>query len=175
MMRTTLRAAHACAALAALVIGLPSIVIGCSAPDANATVSPAGPDRASFGPVAKILVRRCGSIDCHGSPYRNMRLYGYASSRLDPTSLPDSPPDTTAAEIDADYDAVVALEPELMRQVVADKGRDAERLTFVRKGRGQEAHKGGQRIVPGDPADRCILSWLGNAVDADACNAANAP
>lgn len=150
----------------------PLLFVACSAPDPGATVSPAGPDRASFGPVARVLVRRCGSLDCHGSRYRNLRLYGFGASRLEPTNLPDSPADTTVAEIDADYDAVVALEPELMRQVVANGGRDASRLTFVRKARGEEAHKGGPRILPGDLADVCVLSWLGGAVDADACASA---
>jgi hypothetical protein len=151
------------------VLLLMLLTSSCSAPDASATVSAGGPDRASFGPVARVLVKRCGSIDCHGSAYRNMRLYGFASRRLDPTDLPDSPADTTSAEIDADYDAIVALEPELTRQVAAEKGRDADRLTFVRKGRGEEHHKGGQRIVPGDRADVCVLSWLGGDVDTSAC------
>ncbi len=163
----------ACALAPALLVVASSLVTACSPPDPSATVSPAGPDRASFGPVARVLVRRCGSLDCHGSRYRNMRLYGYGSARLEPTSMPDSPPDTTPAEIEADYDAVVGLEPELMRQVVANEGRDASRLTFVRKGRGEEAHKGDQRIVPGEPADVCVLSWLAGAVDTDACAAAN--
>jgi hypothetical protein len=97
------------------------------------------------------------------------------SERLDPRSLPDSPSDVTQAEIDADYDAVVAVEPEVLRQVVAEKGARPERLTLVRKGRGAEEHKGGRRVVPGDPADRCVLSWLASAVDADACAAAAPP
>jgi hypothetical protein len=172
MMRRTLVASLARALAPALLVATASLVTACSSPDPSATVSPAGPDRASFGPVARVLVRRCGSLDCHGSRCRNMRLYGYGSARLDPTSLPDSPADTTPAEIDADYDAVVALEPELMRQVVANKGHNASRLTFVRKGRGEEAHKGNQRIVPGDPADVCLLSWLAGDVAADACAAA---
>lgn len=158
--------------IALAVVATSLLSIACSAPDSAATVSPAGPDRASFGPVARVLVRRCGSLDCHGSRYRNLRLFGFGAARLDPTSLPDSPADTTVAEIDADYDAVVALEPELMRQVVTTGGRDASRLTIVRKARGEEAHKGGRRIVPGDPADLCVLSWLGGGVDAEACAAA---
>lgn len=147
--------------------------VACSpAPDTGATVSPGGPDRTTFAPVARVLVQRCGSVDCHGSWYRNMRLFGYGSERLDPTNLPDSPPDITPAEVDADYDAVVGLEPTIMYRVVAEGGKDAGRLTFVRKGRGQEEHKGGQRIAPGDAADACVLSWLANAVDADACTSA---
>jgi hypothetical protein len=122
-----------------------------------------------------MLVNRCGSIDCHGSRYRNMRLYGYGSARLDPRNLPDSPLDITDPEIDADYDAVVAVEPEITRQVVADRGQRPERLTFVRKGRGEEEHEGGRRIVRGDAADTCLLSWLAGAVDGEACTTAITP
>jgi hypothetical protein len=104
-----------------------------------------------------------------------MRLYGFASARLDPNGLPDSPPETTQAEIDADYDAVVGVEPERLREIVASGGRGADRLTLVRKGRGAEDHKGGQRIALGDPADVCLLSWLANAVDASTCGNALTP
>jgi hypothetical protein len=122
-------------------------------------------------PVAQVLADRCGSLDCHGSKYRNMRLYGFGGGRLDAMHRPDAP-DTTQAEADRDYEAVVAVEPDLIRQVVAEAGRAPERLTFVRKGRGGEAHKGGQRLVPDDAADTCIQSWLKGAVDAKACRSA---
>ena len=73
------------------------------------------------------------------------------------------------AEVELDYEAVVALEPDVIRQVVAEGGIRPERLTFVRKARGAEAHVGGQRVLPGDPADACIRSWLGGAVDQEMC------
>lgn len=129
------------------------------------------PSGTTFRPVAEVLVDRCGSLDCHGSKYRNMHLFGYGSSRLDPAHQPDAPA-TTQDEVDRDFEAVVALEPELMRQVAIEGGRNPERLTFFRKARGAEAHKGGQRVVPGDAADVCIQSWLAGAVDADPCKAA---
>lgn len=147
-------------------------LVACSSPNPASTVSPGGPDRASFGPVARVLVKRCGSLDCHGSRYINMRLYGFASGRL--AELPDTPAETTQQEIDADYDAVVGLEPEVMRKVVAEQGQNPSRLTLVRKGRNEEHHKGGQRIVAGDNADRCLLSWLAGAVDQDACSGEDA-
>lgn len=153
-------------------LALSGAALACTSPDASSTVSHGAPDRATFTPVARVLVQRCGSIDCHGSYYRNMRLFGFGSQRLDPTSLPDSPPDITPAEVDADFDTVVGLEPSIMREVLASGGRNASRLTFIRKARGQEAHKGGQRIVPGDSADACVLSWLASEVDAESCNAA---
>lgn len=148
-----------------------SELVGCSSPDAAERVNPVagGPDRAQFAEVAPVLVNRCGSIDCHGSAYRNMRLYGYASARLDPAHTPDDPKTITQAEIDADYDAVVALEPTLMAEVVASGGANAADLTLVRKARGAENHKGGRRIDPGDDADVCLISWLGGNVDVAAC------
>ncbi|MDF2693448.1 MAG: hypothetical protein K0S65_1831 [Labilithrix sp.] len=147
-------------------------VAACQGPDSDARIDPAtAPAGPAFRPVAQVLVERCGTIDCHGSKYRNMRLFGFGSARLDPEHRPDAP-DTTQEEVDRDYDAVVALEPDLIRRVVAEGGRAPERLTFFRKGTGAEAHKGGQRIVPGDDADACLRSWLGGTVDEDRCQAA---
>lgn len=146
---------------------------GCSSPDASATVDPIGPDRAQFDLVAPVLVRRCGSIDCHGSTYRNMRIYGYGGLRLPaPGKLPTpmSPQSVTADEAQASYDSVVGLEPELMRAVVQSGGAGVERLTFIRKGRGNEDHKGDKRFTPA--ADLCVTSWLANHVDAAACRTA---
>jgi hypothetical protein len=132
----------------------------------DATVLPKGAD---FRPVALVFGDRCGSLDCHGSKYRNMHIVGFGGARLDPGATPDAP-DTTDAEVAYDYDAVVSVEPDITRAVAADHGADPERLTFYRKGRGDEAHKGGQRIFPGDAADKCILSWLAGAVDAKSCH-----
>lgn len=146
---------------------LGALVTACSTPDTDARVSPIGPDRASFGPVAQMLGRRCGSLDCHGETHRNLRLYGYGGLRLDPATLPEA--DITDAEIDADYDAVIALEPEKMADLVREKGNAPERLTLVRKARGAEDHKGGNPIIAGDDADKCLETWLASATDVAAC------
>jgi hypothetical protein len=156
------------------VLGLAAVVAGLAlaCDDSTARVDPAtavsGP---AFRPVAQVLLDRCGSLDCHGSKYRNMRLFGFGSARLNSEHRPDAP-DTTQEEADRVYDAVVALEPDILQTVVAEGGRAPERLTFVRKGRGAEAHKGGQKISVGDPADQCITSWLRGAVDETACKTA---
>ena len=134
----------------------------------NAETAPSGDQ---FRPVAQVLQDRCASLDCHGSKYRNMRLTGFGGARIDVNDRPDAP-ETTSAEVDQDYQAVVALEPDIMRQVIAEGGRDPERLTFFRKGQRKEAHKGGQRIIPGDQADVCVRSWLASNVDTAACKAA---
>lgn len=146
------------------------LIAGCSAPDTSARVDPVGPDRAQFKAVAPMLVRSCGSIDCHGSPYRNLRVFGYGGARLEPNARPDFPARVTDVESDATYDAVIGIEPELTREVVDARGAGADRLSLVRKARGTEEHKGGGRIVAGSDADRCLTTWLGSAVDVEACN-----
>ena len=154
-----------------LLVLLPFLLMAACGVDegrVNAATAVSGDE---FRPVAQVLLDRCGSLDCHGSKYRNMRLTGFGSARIDVDGRPDAP-ETTSAEVDQDYQAVVALEPDIMREVIADGGRDPERLTFFRKGQLKEAHKGGQRIVPGDQADICVRSWLSSNVDAAACKAA---
>ena len=156
----------------ALAVSVLATAAACSAPDASARVDPIGPDRASFAHVAPVLARRCGSIDCHGSAFRNMRVYGYGGQRLGAATSPDVPNSITPEEANATYDSVIGLEPELMREVVQGGGAGAEHLTFVRKGRGEEEHKGGRRITRGDDSDTCIQSWLSNNVKIEACNRA---
>jgi hypothetical protein len=154
-----------------LLLALVLPVIACANTDEGRVNAETAPSGDAFRPVAQVLVDRCGSLDCHGSKYRNMHLWGFGSSRIDASALPDSP-ETTSDEVDLDYQAVVSLEPDRFREVIADGGRNPERLTFFRKGQLMEAHKGGQRIVPGDPADVCVRSWLASSVDAAACKAA---
>lgn len=182
---STTFAAAALASLGLMLVG------ACSAPDARARVDAIGPDETQFASVLPPLVRRCGSLDCHGTPYRNMRLYGYGGQRLPgrafadggfadaaTTSVaPDGPVTPTDTEIAASWQSVVGLEPEIMHDVVKANGGGSDRLTFVRKGRGEEAHKGDQRYCRGDSMDLCIQSWLRGAVDGDACSRAgdNAP
>ena len=147
------------------------LVLAACVDDGGRTDAAVLPKCADFRPVALVFSDRCGSLDCHGSKYRNMHIVGFGGSRLDPGHRPDAP-DTTDAEVGYDYDAVVSVEPDITRAVAADRGQDPGRLTFYRKGRGDEAHKGGVRIFPGEQADKCILSWLAGRVDAGVCHAA---
>lgn len=142
---------------------------GCSSPDTSARVDPIGPDAAQFAYVAPVLSRRCGSIDCHGSIFRNMRVYGYGGLRLGAATSPDVLTTLTPEEVRATYESVIALEPEIMREVVKSGGGGMENLTFLRKGRGDEEHKGHRRVSQGESADTCITSWLAGAVDKEAC------
>lgn len=146
-----------------------ALATACSSPGTDPRAPATVPDRASFPPVADLLVHRCGTLDCHGTRYRNLRLYGYEGLRLAPGDKPSAKPNTTTAEYDEDFTSVIGLEPEVMSEVVASGGANPERLTLVRKARGAEDHKGGAQMKEGDDQDRCLTSWLAGHTDAAAC------
>jgi len=148
-----------------------AVVAACSTPSSNGRYVESVPDRATFPHVAQMLVHTCGSLDCHGTRYRNLRLYGDEGLRWSATDRPLTP-GTTNDEVEQDYDSVIGLEPELTSQVVQQRGASPERLTLVRKGRAQEAHKGGALIQIGDDRDVCLTSWLAGATDVAKCDAA---
>jgi hypothetical protein len=147
-----------------------SSLVACSMPATDARIHGKLPDRDSFDVVAQVLERHCGSLDCHGSSYRNLRLYGNDGLRLEATDRPLTPECTTPDEIEQDYDSLVGLEPEILTAVVTSKGARPERLTFIRKARGTEDHKGGTLMKTGDDIDSCLTSWLASQVDEDACS-----
>ena len=144
----------------------------CSTPSPDARVVEQTPDTASFPLVASMLIQACGTLDCHGTVARNLRLYGDTGLRYSPTDVPSTLIPTTDDEVTQDFTSVVGLEPEIMSAVVASGGADPERLTFVRKARGTESHKGGAVVVVGDARDVCMTTWLKGSADATACAAA---
>lgn len=149
---------------------LAATTLACVTPDASQTVDPIGPDPATFQPVSLALSRRCGTLDCHGSKYRNFRVFGFGGLRLLPNDQPNTPRTNTPEEARATFEALVSLEPELTRDVVRGKGVGLDRLTVVRKGRGEEDHDGGKLITRGDDADVCFVAWLrGEVPGAEAC------
>jgi hypothetical protein len=129
------------------------------------------PGRVGFDKVADALVGTCGTLDCHGHPARNMRLYGSHGMRLRPLDDPGGAP-TSAAERDADYWSVTGLEPEVIDSVVRARGDRPERLSLFRKGLGIEKHKGGTVALVGGALDRCLRSWLQGKTDEATCEAA---
>ena len=146
-----------------------ALASACSAPE-QGKVPMTLPDRASFAPVGDLLVMSCGTLDCHGKVERNFKLYGLDGLRLSANDLSGKAPPTTERELDADYGSLVALEPEVISAVVNENGERPERLTLVRKARNAEKHDGRQIFVPGGDEDRCLTSWLANAVDTKLCN-----
>ena len=165
------------ALVAAALVACGAGAFGCTGSPNDARIGIDAPDRASFDTVGIFLDHRCGSLDCHGNRQRNLQLWGGEGMRLDPKNVATGDAnDTTPAELDASYRSLVALEPALMSAVVQGHGEQPNLLTFVRKARGTESHKGGALITPGDDQDKCIASWLKSKVDTDACtNALKTP
>jgi hypothetical protein len=146
-------------------------IVACSKVDDSKQEAVVGPDRTQFIPVSTWIEHRCGSLDCHGSRYRNFRIWGTDGMRLAIGDVPGGAP-TTSDERESTYQSLVVLEPALMRDVLSDKGVRPERLTLVRKARGLEKHEGGTIMNEGDPRDRCVTTWLAGATDSVACSTA---
>jgi hypothetical protein len=140
--------------------------LGCARAESEVLLG--APSRDDFSAVSSVLERRCGGLDCHGAPARSLRVFGVYGLRLNGNDVPGGV-DTTAAEVDATYDSVVTIDPELLSRIVASSGEGAERWLVLSKGRQREAHEGGARLAPGTPADDCVLSWVSGKLDVDAC------
>jgi hypothetical protein len=111
--------------------------------------------------VSEVMERRCGTLDCHGNDFRPMRILGRDGLRHQAERKRTGEGVTTDAEKSSNYYAVCAIEPEKVSKVVSDPGGNAvNTLLLVRKGRGQEGHKGGKVFEPWDDADRCVVGWL---------------
>ena len=163
--------------LRVLSVFVATLVLGaCVTANSDSRVTETLPDRASFPVVSDVLDHRCGTLDCHGVTYRNLRIYGREGLRGASTDRPSSGPiPTTVAEYDLTFQSLVSLEPEIMTDVVHDGGAHPERLTFVRKARGSEDHKGLSIWTEGSPQDLCVTSWLAGKVDTATCVAALKP
>ena len=151
------------AAVAAFALGVAS----CSIANQRIGIE-APPFSTSFAPLGDFLVYRCGTIDCHGAPGRNFRVWGCDGMRLDAgQTVPCVPDDaggglTTIPEYEATYRSMVGLEPQVMSSVWSgcqgQQGPDGgaaypppgvchpELLTMIQKARGTEKHKGGQLV-----------------------------
>ena len=157
-----------------LVVG---IAVACSAPPSDARFVETVPDTTTFPAVAAMLIQSCGSLDCHATVGRNLRIYGDTGLRFSPTDVPSVLVPTTADEITQDYDAVIGLEPEIMSAVVASHAsqpRAAARSTGSRSA--SRATRGARSVNAGDARDVCITTWLEGSADATACkNALSLP
>jgi hypothetical protein len=189
-LRTFATIASLCGALCGATAGLS--VVACSGPPDGQkfllqNVPPFAGDAgtpARFRPVNEALEVHCGTLDCHGAPARNMRLYGISGVRLDPHAIPGGAPKpgqpgqppppcpdcrTSEKELLANYESLIAIQPEVLNTIVAQHGVRPERWLVITKGRGTEHHKGESRMSPGDDTDRCITSWLTGVLDEAAC------
>ena len=139
---------------------------GCSAEnDETALRTPSTKD---FAPVSAVFERRCGGLDCHGSPARNLRIYGFSGLRANGLDVTGGSP-TTEAEIAATFEALVSVDPESLSRVAAERGASPERWLVISKGRAREHHEGGARLTKGTPGDDCIVSWLAEKVAVETC------
>ncbi len=143
---------------------------GCDREEGNVLLL--APSRDDFSAVSSVLELRCGSLDCHGEPARNLRIFGSYGLRLDGRDVPGGA-DTSEREIDATYEAIVGIDPERLSRIAAEGGRNAEQWLVLSKGRAREAHLGGARLVAGAPADTCVVSWLAGRLDLEACASDN--
>jgi hypothetical protein len=165
-------------ALAGLLVAV-NAVSSCSSVPSDARIGIDAPSGAEpeFRPVGEYLNDRCGSLDCHGQTSRNLQIWGCNGMRIDPKMIPSCLPvpgggQTTVQELNATYRSLVGLEPTVMSEVYDNHGAHPELLTFVRKARGLEAHKGGTLITPGDDQDICITSWLAGNTNKMECGVA---
>jgi hypothetical protein len=134
--------------------------------DPAAVIEAQCPPSEDFAVVSGVLEKRCGTLDCHGSAGRPLRIYGNQGLRArdaemekDPGYYPGGSVQTTDLERSLNYRAVCALEPEIISEVVAGE-RDPGELTLVRKARLQEKHKGGRIFDEGTVGDQCMTGWL---------------
>lgn len=162
-------------ALAALSLG----ALGCITEiDSTATIRvtcpPAGDPEAEdpysdFRPVSTLLENRCGNLDCHGHVARPLKIYGTIGLRapLGDDEVVEDPDQyyaggqvpTTDKEIELNYRSVCGLEPEKLA-LVMNGDLEPDDLTFVRKAKLGEKHKGGAIWESGKPGDFCLSNWV---------------
>lgn len=126
-----------------------------------------------YAHVSEMLGVRCGSLDCHGDSARPLRIYSGRGMRLAATDVPGQS-STTEAEHVANLRSAFAIEPERTSEVVREGGSRPERLTLYRKALGLEHHKGNAPLARDGVQDRCLASWLEQAVDVERCEQASA-
>lgn len=183
--------------LVAKIIGVAALagIVGSAScvavPDENRfTAVVYAPDYAIYkANVDEYLSRRCGTLDCHGQEGRAYRIYGRTGLRLyiQDAGLISGEQATTDQERQANYAAIIGIEPEMMNRVMADNGNDPERLLFLRKPMRLERHKGGSviaggdQLAGGDKGYQCLTAWLRAPIggslsksELDACEAAAA-
>lgn len=156
-----------------------AVVAACDTPEKGilerSVSSRASPNSFRAAGVSTVFERRCGSLDCHGSSGRNLRIYSGRGLRLpNEGGLAVGVGETTEDELTANYQSILTLEPEETNRVL--EGGDPMKLLIVKKPLAIEKHEGGQMIRQGDDAERCITSWLKEdlltPVDRDACSRA---
>jgi len=129
------------------------------------------PDTDDFPKVSSVLERRCGTLDCHGTLARPLRIYGAGGLRLftidefNDASLAQENgtvsggSGTTSAEHEANRRSMCGIEPELTGEVIRGV-LPPEELMILRKPLLIERHKGGAVFQTGGPGAVCLSCWL---------------
>jgi len=147
-------------------------------------------DIETFPPVSNLLEKRCGTLDCHGSLARPLRLYGRDGLRLlSAEEIADSDlaqenntvsggKSTTDGEFTLNWRSLCGLEPEKMTAV--QRGDlPASELMVLRKPLGAEIdggerHKGGQLFNLGGEGYDCLENWIVEGEVTEDCTNATA-
>lgn len=143
------------------------VAAACGTPS-DPQVSLPVPPSSEFAAVSVVLEANCGSLDCHGSPARNFRVYGHYGLRLYSTDVVGGA-DTRDQEVQATYESIVTVDPETLGRVFESGGSGVDQWVGVSKARGRERHKGGTRLAAGSAGDRCLVSWASGTVDVSSC------
>jgi hypothetical protein len=143
------------------ITALAALAAGCET-EAQSSFEFTPPPYESFSVVAYALGAHCGSLDCHGDPLRNLRVYGIQGLRWSPSDVTGFG-GTTDAEVEATFQSIVALEPERLSRILESGGDGADEWIVIAKGRGRQRHAGGSQLVEGQPADACLLGWVSSA------------
>src|SRR5262249_12735478 len=127
------------------VLGVAGMIgVGCTV-DASKYEALACPpsDPSTFQIVSSVVERRCGTLDCHGSVERPLRIYGqYGLRRPEDPGSPNvvdyseyysgGKEPTTAAELADNAASICGVEPEKMAAVRSGEAT-VDTLTLVRK------------------------------------------
>jgi hypothetical protein len=152
--------AATCVAATSLIPALSSCA---SVPDDKRFTALANPNYPVFrDSVDPYIEKQCGTLDCHGQPGRGLRVYGFRGLRLysQEAGLIPGLQQTTAEEVNANYFALISVEPETFNRVMARNGEDPTQLLFLRKALNYERHKGGAVMSFGQDPYNCIVAWL---------------
>ncbi len=159
----TIRSAFVLSA-ACVAVAVATTLSCASAPDKGRVTEIITPDFDTYvASVDSYLTRRCGSLDCHGQPGRAYRIYsreGYRLYTILDGGLVSGQQPTQPDEQRANFQALVALEPEEMSRLMARQGENPNQLLFLRKPLKLERHKGGAAMAEEDPGYKCVVGWL---------------
>jgi hypothetical protein len=178
----TVRALRRAHTLIAALVG----IVACTAPSAcqefGEVTQVDCPPIDDFGVVSSVFAQRCGTIDCHGSLARPLKIYGQYGLRLfDLASTPEelegqfpAGNTRTQGELEANWRAVCGLEPD-KTTAVTNGAADPDTLLLLSKPLGIERHKGKVLFDKNDEAYLCIRTWLLGQTDTSLCTVAAQP